>query len=117
MGLRILDPLAGLLVSFLIIKVGVDFYFKAVKELVDHSADSEINEKIKELASNVQGVSKVNNLKTRVFGNKIYAELQISIDGELTVSEGHEIAEMVHATVEKNIIDIKHCIVQFEPWK
>ena len=115
LGIRVLDPLAGLFVSILIIKVGLDFYLKAVKELVDHSAGREVDERIKELASNVEGVTDVNSLKTRVFGNKIYADIQITVDADLTVKEGYMIAEKVHDTVEEEIVDIKHCSVQLEP--
>lgn len=115
MGIKVLDPIAGLLVSILIIKVGVDYYFKAVKELVDHSADSEVNEKITAIARNVNGVQGVKNLKTRIFGNKIYADIEINVDGKLSIREAHDIAVEVHDSVERDIFDIKHCLVKMEP--
>lgn len=115
MGIKVLDPIAGLLVSVLIIKVGVDYYFKAVKELVNHSADSEVNEKITAIARNVNGVQGVKNLKTRIFRNKIYADIEINVDGKLSIREAHDIAVEVHDSVERDISDIKHCLVKMEP--
>ncbi|WP_032121178.1 cation diffusion facilitator family transporter [Clostridium amazonitimonense] len=117
LGIKILDPIAGLLVSLLIIKIGIEYYFKAIKELVDHCANNEIIEKIKDITFNIKGVTNIINLKTRTFGNKIYADIEISVDGDLTISEGHKIAQKVHDSIEENIVDIKHCLVKLEPEK
>lgn len=114
-GLRILDPIAGLLVSLLIIKVGIEFYLKAIRELVDHAADEDTIAKIKSIASNVDGVEEV-KLKTRIFGNKLYADILIGVKGSLSVQEGYRIASHVHDAIEENIDDIKHCVVELEPY-
>ncbi|MBU3197103.1 cation diffusion facilitator family transporter [Clostridium algidicarnis] len=115
MGLKILDPIAGLLVSFLIIKIGIEYYLKSINELVDHSAEDNIVRQIEYIASNVPGVISIVNLKTRAFGNKVYADIEISVDGDLTVNEGDKIAENVHDLIEDNISDIKHCLVKLKP--
>ncbi|WP_029452641.1 cation diffusion facilitator family transporter [Clostridium algidicarnis] len=115
MGLKILDPIAGLLVSFLIIKIGIEYYLKSINELVDHSAEDNIVRQIEYIASNVPGVINIVNLKTRYFGNKVYADIEISVDGDLTVNEGDKIAENVHGLIEDNISDIKHCLVKLKP--
>ena len=115
MGLKILDPIAGLLVSFLIIKIGIEYYLKSINELVDHSAEDNIIRQIEYIASNVPGVINIVNLKTRSFGNKVYADIEISVDGDLTVNEGDKIAENVHGLIEDNISDIKHCLVKLKP--
>lgn len=115
MGLKILDPIAGLLVSFLIIKIGIEYYLKSINELVDHSAEDNIVRQIEYIASNVPGVINIVNLKTRSFGNKVYADIEISVDGDLTINEGDKIAENVHGLIEDNISDIKHCLVKLKP--
>ncbi|SUY46586.1 cobalt-zinc-cadmium resistance protein czcD [Clostridium putrefaciens] len=115
MGLKVLDPIAGLLVSFLIIKIGIEYYLKSINELVDHSAEDNIIRQIEYIASNVPGVINIVNLKTRSFGNKVYADIEISVDGDLTVNEGDKIAENVHGLIEDNISDIKHCLVKLKP--
>ncbi|CCQ92561.1 Cation diffusion facilitator family transporter [[Clostridium] ultunense Esp] len=115
MGLRILDPIAAIIVSLFIIKVGIDLYLQSIKGLVDEAADDEIIEKIRELAFSVEGVKDIKNLKTRIFGNRIYVDVDILVNGTLTVIEGHEIAEKVHDLIEKSIDDVKHCMVHVEP--
>ena len=115
LGYPILDPLAGILVSFMVIKVGVDLYLKSVKGLVDESTDQKTIDFIKELTDSVEGVIRISDLKTRTFANKIYVDLDIEVDSCITVYEGHEIAQKVHDKIEGELADVKHCMVHVEP--
>ncbi|WP_315116999.1 cation diffusion facilitator family transporter [uncultured Clostridium sp.] len=115
MGFKILDPIAAILVCIIIVKVGVEYYLKAVKELVDHTASNDIMDRIRELSSDIEGVIKVNSLKTRIFGNKIYADVGICVDKSISIEQGHKIAELVHNTIESNMENIKHCSVYILP--
>ena len=116
LGLKILDPIVAVIVSVVIIKVGVDLYLQAIKGLVDESADIEIIKKIEELSLAIEGVCGIKNLKTRNFGSKIYVDIDIYVNGNISVIEGHNIAEKVHDIIEEKIIDVKHCMVHVEPY-
>ena len=116
LGFPALDPIAGILVSLLIIKVGVDLYIKSVKELIDESASEELTIQMRHKIYSVEGVEKIKSLKSRVFGNKIYVDLEIYVDEDITVKKGHDIAEKVHDKLEKEVRDIKHIMVHIEPW-
>lgn len=115
MGFAILDPIAGLIVSFLVIKVGLEFYIKAVKSLVDESADENTIEKISDLALSVSGVESINDLKTRIFGNRIYVDIEIHVNKSISVEAGHNIAHSVHDIIEATLTEVKHCMVHIEP--
>ncbi|MSU01772.1 cation transporter [Tissierella sp. DSM 105185] len=117
LGFPALDPIAGIIVSCFVIKVGIDLYIKSIKELVDESASEEIIETIKKKTESIEGVRGVKELKTRMFGNKIYVDIEIFVDSNITVEKGHEISEKVHDKLEKDIADIKHCMVHIEPFK
>ncbi|WP_077367915.1 cation diffusion facilitator family transporter [Anaerosalibacter sp. Marseille-P3206] len=117
LGLKILDPIAGVVVSIFVIKVGVDLYFRATKELVDQSADDQTEERIMDIAHSVKGVDSIKSLKTRMFGNKLYVDIEITVDGNLNVEQGHDIAEKVHDDIEEKIEEVKHCMVHVEPSK
>ena len=116
MGLSILDPIAGIIVSILIIKVGVDLYLDSISGLVDEAADPKIVEEIENLTKSVPGVISITDLKTRIFGSKIYVDIDITVDGKITVEEGHDIAQIVHDLVEDEIEEVKHCMVHVEPY-
>ncbi|CCC57979.1 cation diffusion facilitator family transporter [Caloramator australicus] len=117
LGYKFFDPLAAVVVSFFIIKVGVDFYLRATKELVDEAVDKETVEKIKKVVLEVEGVKGIQDLKTRIFGHKVYVDLEIYVDERLTVKEGHDIAQRVHDALEEEVDCIKHCMVHIEPAK
>jgi divalent metal cation (Fe/Co/Zn/Cd) transporter len=57
----------------------------------------------------------IDDLKTRLFGNKIYVDIEICADGNLTLSKSHQIAEEVHDKIEKSFSDVKHCMVHVNP--
>lgn len=117
LGIPALDPIAGIIVSMFIIKIAIELYLKSVRELVDESASDEVIEQIEENIRSTKGVRGLGNLKTRIFGNKIYVDLEILVDGHITVKEGHDIAEKVHDKLEKEIEDIKDCMVHVEPFE
>ena len=54
-------------------------------------------------------------LKTRVFGNKIYIDVEISVDAGTSLIDSHEIAHTVHDVLEEKIPKVKHCMVHVNP--
>ena len=115
LGLPVLDPVTGLLVSILVLKVAIDLYRKSVSGLVDSSTDAETVVRIQQLLADMDGIEEVNSLKTRVFGASAYADVTIKVDGALTVEEGHDIATLAHNKIEANLPKIKHIMVHIEP--
>ncbi|HLR21884.1 MAG TPA: cation diffusion facilitator family transporter [Tissierellaceae bacterium] len=116
LGFTILDPIAGIIVSILIIKVGIDIYIKSIRELVDESASTKTINDIKSVVYSIEGVRGIKSLKTRIFGNKIYVDLEIYVASNITVREGHDISEDVHDVVEDKVEKVKHCMVHIEPY-
>lgn len=115
MGFPFMDPLAALIICILIIKVSVDICKDAIKRLTDHSLPKELEESIRSLVLQVDGVLAIDKLSTRLFGSKFYVDIEISADGELPLFESHQIAEDVHDLVEKHFPDAKHCMVHVNP--
>lgn len=115
MGLPILDPIASLVICLFIAKASADIFRDAVEKMVDHSCDKETEQAMKECVLEQEGVVGVDMLNTRVFGNKIYADVEISADGNMTLREGHAIAENVHSRIEQNFPKVKHIMVHVNP--
>lgn len=117
MGMWYLDAIGGIVVSLIIVKLGINYYIKAIKDLVDHRASDEVIMRILQITNSIAGENSIVHLKTRVFGNKIYSDLHINIPGSLTIFEGCEIAQKVHDEIEKEISEIKHCSVILLPFE
>ncbi len=114
MGYPILEPLASVLICLFIIKAAYEIFMEAINKIVDKSCDEETLENINKAVYSVENVIKIDDLKTRMFGNKIYVDIEIAVDGEMTLKEAHEISHNVHDKVEE-IEGIKHCMVHVNP--
>ena len=115
MGFPILDPLASVVICVLIAKASVDIFRDAIDKMVDHSCDEHTEEKMRETILNVDGVKRVDLLQTRLFGSKVYVDIEIATDGNLSLNEAHDIAEKVHHKIEQDFADVKHCMVHVNP--
>ena len=111
LGVKILDPIMAGVIGLIIIKVACDVVKEAVNKMVDKACDDTIVNEMKALVLSIDGVEGLDLIKTRMFGTKIYVDIEISADGELLLRESHEIAEAVHDSIEKQFPDVKHCTV------
>lgn len=116
MGFLILDSLASIVISVFIVKAGVEIFIQTIRELTDEACDDETVNKIYNAINKQAGVMRIDDVKTRKFGNKIYVDVEISADGEKTLKETHKIAESIHDAVEKEIEFVKHCMVHVNPY-
>ena len=117
LGFGIMEPLASVVICIFIEKAAYDIFMDAVNKMVDKSCDDETMEKIKACAMNIPGVENIDLLRTRVFGNKIYVDMEIAADGNKTVDETHAVAERVHDAIEQDCPKVKHIMVHVNPAK
>lgn len=115
MGFPVLDPIASLVICVFIAKAAFDIFRDAVDKMVDHACDKETETEIRDCVQRQEGVKGVDLLTTRMFGNKIYVDIEIACDGSLTLREGHAIAERVHSTIEQRFPKVKHIMVHVNP--
>lgn len=115
MGYPIFDPIASVLISLLILKVGYDIFKDGFDKMVDKSCSDEVEEKIRKIVLEENGVEGIDVLRTREFGAKMFVDIEILADGSLTLRDAHEIAQRVHDKVEKVFPDCKHCMVHVNP--
>jgi len=108
----IAESISVLLVSILIFKVAFGIFKPAIKQLTDTAASDKDYQRITELTQKIEGVQSIDTLHTRIFGNKIYVDIVIEVDGDITALEAHEIMKAVHDTLEDDEdLQIKHCSV------
>jgi cation diffusion facilitator family transporter len=115
MGLPVLDPVAGLFICFFIAKAAIDIFRDAVEKMVDHNCDDAFENALREKILSYAEVHSIDLLKTREFGNKVYIELEISVDGKLPLIEAHDIAETIHDDIEKKFSQVKHIMIHLNP--
>ena len=115
MGYPILDPLASIIICLMILYASYEVFADAVHKMVDHSCDEKTTQELIDLIHRVPGVEHVDSITTRIFGNRIYVDVEISVDDILPLIEAHHIAETTHAAIEANFPLVKHCMVHVNP--
>lgn len=115
-GFPIMDSIASLVICLFIVKAAYDIFRDAVDKMVDHACDEETEAQIRTCAANQEGVLRIDDLRTREFGNKIYVDIEISADGNHTLWEAHDIAEQVHDQLEEQYPKVKHVMVHVNPF-
>ena len=115
MGFKLLDSIASIIICLCIIKVSYDIFMDSVDKMVDKACNSDFINKICDLVLSTNGVLNIDLIKTRLFGNKIYIDLEIAANQDLTLKEAHKIAQEVHDNIENNYEDVKHCMVHVNP--
>ncbi len=115
MGFPALDPLAGVVICIFIAKAAIDIFKDAVDKMVDKSLGEDIVKNMSDSVKNSPGVQSVDDIRTRMFGSKVYVDIEIGVEGSMSLDASHEIAEQVHAMVEKKYPDVKHCMVHVNP--
>lgn len=114
-GFRFLDSITSIIICLCIIKVSFDIFIDSVNKIIDKSCDDEFIERIKTLILEVDGVKGIDSIKTRIFGNKVYIDIEVSADSNLTLDESHQIAHKIHDYIELKFKEVKHCMVHMNP--
>lgn len=112
---RILDPIAAIIVSIMIIKSGYDIVKPCIGELLEASLPEDKEDKIINLVTSVPGIVYVHNLRTRQIGNGIAVDLHAKMDGNLTLSEAHEKATAAENAIRSVFGDNSIINIHMEP--
>ena len=115
LGFPILDPVAAIVICLFIFKAAIDVFRDAVRKMTDRACDEATEVEMREIILAQESVLGIDALKTRLFGDKIYVEVEISVDGNKTLGEAHDIAHLVHDTIESAFEKVKHCTVHVNP--
>ena len=117
LGVPMLDSIASLIVCVFIAKAAYDIFNDAIGKMIDKSCPAETEDLIIKCTMQQNGVLGVDLIQTRIFGNKIYVDIEISADPDISLKESHDIAESVHNAIETEFENIKHIMVHVNPYK
>ncbi|MGE0089627.1 MAG: cation diffusion facilitator family transporter [Bacteroidales bacterium] len=113
---RILDPMAGIIVSIFIVRVAWKLAKPSVKELLESSLPEETENEISGLIKNVQGVKNFHKLKTRKIGNTYAIEAHVRVDKDLSVEASHNIASEIEKLLRERFGNQTHTGIHIEPY-
>lgn len=116
LGIKALDPIASIVVAIFIAKVGFEILSGSTNELMDISIDEDKTNKIKDIVNKVNGVKSLEEVRTRKYGARAYVDLIIRVDKDISVIEGHSIANNLENIILENMEFIKGITIHIEPF-
>lgn len=114
-GITILDPIMALLVSIWIMKVAFSIFLEAGDELMDGLDDPQLYRTVFDVVCGVEGAGNPHKTRIRKLGNAFIIDMDIEVDGSLSVAQGHEIARQVEAAIHREVHHVYDVQVHIEP--
>lgn len=111
-----LDPLAGIVVSVLIVKISFELMRTNVGIIMDERPKVEFINHIKGVTQEVQGVRRIDDLKVHRRGSAFTIDLEIAVDSEVTVDQAHKISSSVRKSLLKQMKSIGEVMVHVNPY-
>ena len=115
LGFPVMDSVASVVICLFIVKASYDILKDGVVKLLDTSCGEGYEKQMERYIAAQEGVVHVDSLRSRMFGNKVYIDLEIQVDGEKSLRDAHQVAEHVHDQVERTFPDVKHIMIHLNP--
>jgi len=116
-GWTILDPIAGCLVSLIIIVMAIRLAIGALGELLEHSLPEDVENRIIDLAGEDEALSELHHLRTRKIGNQYAIEMHVRMPGDTSLYEAHQHSTMLEQRLKKEFGPTTHITIHIEPTK
>jgi cation diffusion facilitator family transporter len=116
LGYPIFDPLAAVVVSIFIVKMGVGIFLESSNELMDAQVHGELVAEVQMHANSVPGVEHVDEVRIRKYGPYHFVDMKLSVDKNLTVWEGHNIASQVKSKLQSSVPSVGDVLVHVDPY-
>ena len=115
LGFPALDPVASVVICLFILKAAWDIMADALGKMTDHACPPAMVQEMAESILAQPGVLGLDTLNTRLFGDRVYVDVEIQADGELPLKKTHATAQAVHDALEAQFPQVKHCMVHVNP--
>lgn len=113
----IVDNIGGIICSILIVRIALKIIIPALSELSDCGVSEKIREDIEKTVLTIDNVKSTHKIRARKMGSCIFADLHILIDGNITVKQGHDIANNVQNILKKTIPNLIDVVIHIEPYE
>lgn len=114
LGYARMDAIVGLLIAAVILGILVRTLGTVLRRLMD-GVEPGIIRRVAAVSADVEGVHRVGRVRARWCGHRLEAEIEVSVGGDLSVLEGHRVAERVHHTLLHGIAHLNHVVVHVHP--
>ncbi len=114
LGVPLMDPIAGVLVSGLIIKTGINFGYESIRELTDETVEEEVIDELRQILSKIDGVDHFHEMRVRRMGPNLLVDLHIEVDSMMSISSAHQVAERVRLGILEKLPVVNEVLVHVD---
>ena len=115
LGFPLVDPIIGLLIGVMILFITRQAALTMWYRLMD-AIEPALLEKAEQVIRQEKAVRELLRVRMRWMGNRLHAEVHTAVDGNLTTTESHAIAEQVRHQLFHNVPRLAEVVVHVEPW-
>lgn len=116
LGFAKLDAIASLVIACFILRVAYTIFRDAVEKMVDKACDDEYVDKLRDCIAQTEQVLAIDRVSTRLFGDRVYVDVEVSMDKDLTLYDAHAYGHDIHDRIEEQYPEVKHCMVHINPY-
>jgi cation diffusion facilitator family transporter len=110
------DPVAGIVVSFFVLKLAYEMGTESIHILMERNVEDEKMEGFKESILTIADVKRIDRIRAREHGHYILIDVRLSIPGEYTIQQGHDICREIKKTVMDRHEDVDEVLIHLNPW-
>jgi len=110
------DPVAGIIVSILVLKLAIEMGKESFDVLMERSVSSEHIAQYASLIRSVPEVKRIDRLRAREHGHYILVDARLGVSGALTIQEGHDISRQIKQKIKDTYTDVDEVLVHLNPW-
>lgn len=110
------DPIAGIIVTVLVFKLAYEIGKEALDTLMEKSVSPERLDDFTALINSIPEVKRIDRLRAREHGHYVLVDLRVSIQGEFTIQEGHDISRKIKKTIMEDHQDVDEVLIHLNPW-
>lgn len=110
------DPVAGIIVSFLVLKMAYDIGKEALDVLMEKNISQHRLEEFALLIGTIPEVKRIDRLRAREHGHYVLVDLRASVPGEMTIQEGHDVSRKIKQTIMAQHSDVDEVLIHLNPW-
>jgi len=114
LGFPLADPIIGLLITLAILRIAWGATRSMWYRMMDAS-EPEVMERVEKVVRQVPGVRGIHGLRSRWVGHQMRGEVHIEVDPQISVSDGHEIAELADHALHQTLPRLAEITIHLDP--
>ncbi|WP_409369148.1 cation diffusion facilitator family transporter [Lysinibacillus sp. 38-6] len=110
------DPIAGIIVTILVFKLAYGMLLESIDTLMEKSVSRETLDNFETLIRTIPEVKRIDRLRAREHGHYVLVDLRVSVPGELTIQQGHDIIRQIKKTIMAQHQNVEEVLIHLNPW-